>query len=56
MQSEECSHAGLTCNHFCRTCKAGGTQEFKRSDEGFQTLFEVNSHFYMVHLWQTLTE
>lgn len=42
MQAEECSHAGLSCNYFCRTCQVGGTKEYKRSDEGYQSLFEVS--------------
>lgn len=41
MQAEECDQAGLTCNLFCRTCKAGGTKEYKYSDEGYRTLFKV---------------
>lgn len=42
MQAEECSHAGLTCNKFCRTCKVGGTKVHKASD-GFADVFEVCS-------------
>ena len=42
MQAEECSHGGLACNYFCRTCKVGGTKEWKSSDEGFQSLFSVS--------------
>jgi hypothetical protein len=41
MQAEECSHGGLNCNFFCRTCKTGGTKEFKQSDGGFASLFQV---------------
>lgn len=41
MQAEMASSAGLNANHFCRTCKVGGTREFKQSDEGFETLFKV---------------
>jgi hypothetical protein len=41
MQAEECSHAGLNCNLFCRTCHVGGTKEFKASNEGFASLFTV---------------
>jgi hypothetical protein len=41
MQAEACSHSGLTSNKFCRTCVAGGTQEFKRSNEGYMSLFKV---------------
>ncbi|KAJ7118420.1 hypothetical protein C8R43DRAFT_1099217 [Mycena crocata] len=35
MQAELCSCAGLNTNFFCRTCKAGGTREWKQSNEGF---------------------
>lgn len=41
MQAEECSHAGLQCNYFCRTCHVGGTKEMQQSAEGFNALFEV---------------
>jgi hypothetical protein len=41
MQAEACSHTGLTSNKFCRTCFVGGTQEFKRSNEGYMSLFKV---------------
>ncbi|KAF8602668.1 hypothetical protein BDV93DRAFT_581297 [Ceratobasidium sp. AG-I] len=44
MQAEECSCGGLGSNFNCRTCGAGGTQEFKRTTEGYSSLFEVNSH------------
>ncbi|KDQ15035.1 hypothetical protein BOTBODRAFT_109086 [Botryobasidium botryosum FD-172 SS1] len=40
MQAELCLHAGLAANHFCRMCKVGGTQEFKRSEQGYPTLFK----------------
>ncbi|KAG0692392.1 hypothetical protein DFH29DRAFT_985782 [Suillus ampliporus] len=39
MQAEECSHAGLQCNYFCRTCEVGGTKEYKESDEGYKSIF-----------------
>ncbi|KAG2346414.1 hypothetical protein BDR05DRAFT_878375 [Suillus weaverae] len=39
MQAEECSHAGLNCNYFCRTCDIGGTKEFKASSDGYRSLF-----------------
>ncbi|OBZ77222.1 hypothetical protein A0H81_02596, partial [Grifola frondosa] len=39
MHAEECSHAGMNSNHFCRTCHVGGTKAYKSSDEGYQTLF-----------------
>ncbi|KAG1863736.1 hypothetical protein F4604DRAFT_1929149 [Suillus subluteus] len=41
MQAEECSHGGLHCNYFCRTCKVGGTMSMKQSDEGYLKLFEI---------------
>ncbi|KAG2132739.1 uncharacterized protein EDB93DRAFT_1255149 [Suillus bovinus] len=41
MQAEECSHGGLHCNYFCRTCKVGGTTSVKQSDEGYLKLFEI---------------
>ncbi|KAH9894129.1 hypothetical protein C8Q73DRAFT_826736 [Cubamyces lactineus] len=40
MHAEECSHAGLNCNYFCRTCDVGGTKAFKQSLEGYTKLFE----------------
>ncbi|KAG1737140.1 uncharacterized protein EDB91DRAFT_1083172 [Suillus paluster] len=39
MQAEECSHAGLNCNYFCRTCDIGGTKEHKASGDGYSSLF-----------------
>ncbi|KAG1814554.1 hypothetical protein EV424DRAFT_1541383 [Suillus variegatus] len=39
MHTEECSHAGLHCNYFCRTCEVGGTKEYKESDEGYSSIF-----------------
>ncbi|KAG2115683.1 hypothetical protein BD769DRAFT_1629900 [Suillus cothurnatus] len=39
MHAEECSHAGLHCNYFCRTCEVGGTKEYKESDEGYSSIF-----------------
>lgn len=42
MQAELCSSAGLCCNHFCQTCKVGGTQKYKQSDEGFSEIFKVH--------------
>jgi hypothetical protein len=41
MQAEECSHAGLNCNYFCRTCHVGGTKEYKESEAGYTSLFTV---------------
>lgn len=43
MQAELCSCAGLSTNFFCRTCKAGGTREYKQSDEGFAQVLKVSS-------------
>ncbi|KAH7905869.1 hypothetical protein BJ138DRAFT_1094753 [Hygrophoropsis aurantiaca] len=40
MQAEECSHGGLKCNYFCRTCKVGGTMAEKRTDEGYTAIFK----------------
>ncbi|KAG1724735.1 hypothetical protein EDB19DRAFT_1644397 [Suillus lakei] len=40
MQAEECSHAGLNCNYFCRTCDVGGTKEHKASEEGYDSIFK----------------
>ncbi|KAG2112619.1 uncharacterized protein F5147DRAFT_744485 [Suillus discolor] len=39
MQAEECSHAGLNCNYYCRTCDTGGTKEYKASGDGYSSLF-----------------
>ncbi|KAG2063297.1 hypothetical protein BDR04DRAFT_1038375, partial [Suillus decipiens] len=40
MQAEECSHGGLKCNMFCRTCYVGGTMVEKSTDEGYLKIFE----------------
>jgi hypothetical protein len=42
MQAEHCSSSGLNSSHFCRTCNVGGDERFKRSIEGYPTLFEVS--------------
>jgi hypothetical protein len=41
MQAEECSHAGLNCNYYCRTCDVGGTKEYKESETGYTSIFNV---------------
>ncbi|EGO00580.1 hypothetical protein SERLA73DRAFT_50400 [Serpula lacrymans var. lacrymans S7.3] len=41
MQAEECSHAGLCCNYLCRTCKVGGSKEYKESEVGYNSIFVV---------------
>ena len=41
MQAEMSSHAGLSCNYFCRTCHASGNKEYKATDEGYMSLFKV---------------
>ncbi len=39
--AETCSHIGLKGNYFCRRCKAGGSREYKESEEGYHQLFSV---------------
>ncbi|KAJ3551225.1 hypothetical protein NM688_g4827 [Phlebia brevispora] len=39
MQAEECSHGGLNCNLFCRTCMIGGSKAYKSSNDGYESLF-----------------
>ncbi|KAJ6501774.1 hypothetical protein DFH09DRAFT_1051553 [Mycena vulgaris] len=41
MHAELCSCAGLNSNFFCRTCHAGGTREWKQSDEGFAEILKA---------------
>ncbi|KAF8214703.1 hypothetical protein K438DRAFT_2138088 [Mycena galopus ATCC 62051] len=41
MQAELCSCAGLNSNFFCRTCHAGGTREWKQSNEGFAEVLKA---------------
>ncbi|ETW80535.1 hypothetical protein HETIRDRAFT_320848 [Heterobasidion irregulare TC 32-1] len=43
MQAELSSGAGLNSNFFCRTCHVGGSQEHKRSDVGFGSIFESST-------------
>ncbi|KAG1730147.1 uncharacterized protein EDB91DRAFT_1239152 [Suillus paluster] len=38
MQAQECSHAGLNCNYFCRTCHIGGMKEYKELDVGYNKM------------------
>ncbi|KAG8781669.1 hypothetical protein FRC12_021639 [Ceratobasidium sp. 428] len=40
MQAEHCSSTGMNSNHFCRTCDAGGSDDFKQSFDGYKSLFE----------------
>ncbi|KAG1792533.1 uncharacterized protein BJ212DRAFT_1451122 [Suillus subaureus] len=47
MQAKECSHAGLNCNYFCRTCDVSGTKEYKASEEGYNSIFKINMHLDM---------
>lgn len=42
MAAELCSCAGLACNFFCRSCKAGGSQDLKASKAGYESLFQVS--------------
>lgn len=44
MQSELAGHMGTTsANHNCRVCEAGGSKKFKRSDEGYEGLYNVRN-------------
>ncbi|KIK77534.1 hypothetical protein PAXRUDRAFT_17432 [Paxillus rubicundulus Ve08.2h10] len=40
MQAEECSHGGLKCNYFCHTCKVGGMNLEKKTDEVYMNIFK----------------
>lgn len=42
MAAEHSSGASLNSSMFCRTCKVGGTQAFKATDEGYESLFHVS--------------
>ncbi|KAG2147900.1 uncharacterized protein EDB93DRAFT_1240576 [Suillus bovinus] len=42
MQAKECSHAGLNCNYYCRTCEVGGMKEYKESEAGYNSIFNVS--------------
>jgi hypothetical protein len=48
MQAEECSQGGLSC--YCRTCHVGGSKEYKESEAGYGTLFEVWYTFLLIFL------
>ena len=41
MQAEMCSHGGLNCNYFCRTCDVGGTKAHKETEDGYSAIFTV---------------
>ncbi|KAJ6568205.1 hypothetical protein B0H10DRAFT_1964985 [Mycena sp. CBHHK59/15] len=43
MQAELCSCARLNGNFFCCTCHAGGTREWKQSNEGFAETLKAGS-------------
>ncbi|EGO04564.1 hypothetical protein SERLA73DRAFT_68250 [Serpula lacrymans var. lacrymans S7.3] len=43
MHTEEFSHSGLKSNFFCRTCKVGGTQAQKKTDEGYNNIFKCGA-------------
>ena len=43
MRAELCSCAGLNTNFFCRTCQAGGTRDWKQSNDGFAEVLKVRS-------------
>ncbi|KAG1880851.1 hypothetical protein F4604DRAFT_1879834 [Suillus subluteus] len=44
MQAEECSHARLNCNYYCRTCDVGGTKEYKESETGYTSIFNETAN------------
>ncbi|EJU01380.1 hypothetical protein DACRYDRAFT_16097 [Dacryopinax primogenitus] len=55
MQSDLCSHRGLRANHFCRQCHAGGSQEFKRTPEGYASLFKTLAQCMPFILWDLVS-
>ncbi|KAJ6485284.1 hypothetical protein DFH09DRAFT_1252871 [Mycena vulgaris] len=42
MQAELCSCTDLNTNFFCQTCQAGGTREWKQSNEGLTEVLKPN--------------
>lgn len=48
MQAEEADGQPLGGSNNCRTCDIGGTEETKRTEEGYMALFKVNWLFYML--------
>ncbi|KDQ53223.1 hypothetical protein JAAARDRAFT_49941 [Jaapia argillacea MUCL 33604] len=43
MQSEECGHIGGNGNCDCRKCSQGGSEAFKVSSDGYDSLFEAQN-------------
>ena len=56
MQAEECSHGGLRCNYFCRTCKVGGTNAEKKTDKGYLSIFQVFATSFACHGLTTFSQ
>lgn len=50
MQAEEACGAALNSSHNCRQCHAGGTKDYKVSEEGYGSLFMVCQRFYFHYL------
>jgi len=44
IQSEICGHIGGNGNHPCRKCHAGGSKEFKETNAGYHSLFQVRCY------------
>ena len=45
MQSEVTGHMGTgSTNHNCRDCDVGGPKAYKRSNEGYESLYNVRFH------------